>query len=50
MEMTGFATAKSGYCMKSAAACTSAHNMDILDTVILAVSILLIPNICVLRT
>ena len=48
--MTGFATAKSGYCMKSAAACTSAHNMDILDTVMLAVSILLIPIICVLPT
>ena len=48
--MTAYATAKSGYCTTFAAACTSARNMDILDTVILAVSILLVPNICVLRT
>ena len=48
--MASFAFAKSSYCMKCAAACTSAHNMDILDTVILAVSILLIPNICALCT
>lgn len=50
MEMTAFASAKSSYCMNFAAASTSAHNMDILDTVILAVSILLFPIICVLRT
>ena len=50
MEMTAFATAKSGYCTNSAAVSTSAHNMEILDTVILAVSILLIPNICIVRT
>ena len=49
-EMTAFATAKSSYCTNSAAVSTSAHNMEILDTVILAVSILLIPNICIVRT
>lgn len=48
--MTAFATAKSGYCMKSAAASTSAPNMDLVDTAILAVSILLLPIICVLST
>ena len=47
--MAAFSTAKSGYCTYSAAACTSARNMDILDTAILAVSILLVPIICVLR-
>ena len=48
--MTAFATAKSGYCMFAAAASTSARNLDHLDTAILAVSILLSPIICVLRT
>ena len=48
--MASFAFAKSGYCMKSAAACTSAHNLNILGTVILAVSILRISNICALCT
>lgn len=48
--MTAFAATKSGYCMNTAAASTSAHNTDILDTVMLAVSILLIPIICILRT
>ena len=48
--MTAFATAKSGYCTYAAAAYTSARNMDILDTARTAVSILLIPIICVLRT
>ena len=49
--MTAFSTAKSGYCMNSAAACTSAHICNIImDTAILAVSILLVPIICALRT
>lgn len=48
--MAAFSTAKSGYCTSFAAACTSARNMDILDTAILAVSILLVPITCVLRT
>ena len=48
--MTAFSTAKSGYCMTFAAACTSARNMDILDTAQVAVSILLLPIISVLRT
>ena len=48
--MTAFSTAKSGYCTDSAAAYTSARNMDILDTALVAVSIVLFPNICVLRT
>ena len=48
--MFAFTTAKSGYCMKCAAANTSARILNNLDTVILAVSILLIPIICVLRT
>jgi len=48
--MTAFSTAKSGYCTSFAAACTSARNIDILDTALLAVSILLVPIICVLRT
>lgn len=48
--MMAFATAKSSYCTYSAAAYTSARNMDILDTARAAVSILLIPIICVLRT
>ena len=48
--MTAFATAKSGYCTNSAAASTSARNIENLDTAILAVSILLSPIICVLCT
>ena len=48
--MTAFATAKSGYCTYSAAAYTSARNMDILDTALAAVSILLSVIISVLRT
>ncbi|MBR2421686.1 MAG: hypothetical protein IKB09_04975 [Oscillospiraceae bacterium] len=48
--MTAFSTAKSGYCMNTAAACTSAHNNDILDTARVVVSILLLPIISVLRT
>lgn len=48
--MTVFATAKSGYCTYTAAASTSAHNMDILDTALVAVSILLPPIISVLCT
>ena len=47
--MASFTFAKSSYCT-TAAACTSAHNINILDTVIPAVSILLIPNICALCT
>ena len=49
-EMTAYSTKKSGYCTGSAAACTSAHNMAVLDTAALAVSILLSFIICVLRT
>jgi len=48
--MTAFSTAKSGYCMNTAAACTSALNNDILDTARVVVSILLLPIISVLRT
>jgi len=48
--MTAFSTAKSGYCTFSAAAYTSVRNMENLDTARVAVSILLIPIICVLRT
>ena len=48
--MTAFATAKSGYCTFAAAASTSARNVDNLDTAIMAVSILLSPIICQLRT
>ena len=48
--MTAFATAKSGYCTYAAAAYTSARNMDILDTALAAVSILLSVLISVLRT
>ena len=48
--MTAFATAKSGYCTSFAVAYTSARNMDILDTAVLAVSILLDPILSVLRT
>lgn len=48
--MTAFATAKSGYCTYSAAASTSARNMDILDTARVAVSILLPLIISVLCT
>ena len=48
--MTAFSTAKSGYCANSAAAYTSAHNMDILDTARVVVSILLSPIICAKNT
>ena len=48
--MTAFSTAKSGYCTFSAAAYTSAHNMENLDTARVAVSILLSPDISLLRT
>ena len=48
--MTAFATAKSGYCTYAAAASTSARNTENLDTARVAVSILLSPIICVLRT
>lgn len=43
--MFAFTTAKSGYCMKYAAATTSAHILNNLDTVILAVSIAIILQI-----
>ena len=43
--MTGFATAKSGYCKTFAAAYTSAHIRNNQDTVLLAVSIVIIPLI-----
>lgn len=47
--MTAYAAAKS-YCCKnhSAVACTSARNVDSLDTVILAVSILILAILGVL--
>ena len=48
--MTAMFTAKSGYCTFSAAAYTSAHNMENLDTARLAVSILLSPDISLLCT
>ena len=48
--MTAFATAKSGYCTCTAAASTSARNLENLDTARVAVSILLSPIICVLNT
>lgn len=47
--MTAFSTAKSSYCT-SAAAYTSARNMENLDTARVAVSILLVPIISLLRT
>lgn len=43
--MFAFTTAKSGYCMNYAAASTSARILNNLDTVILAVSIAIIPLI-----
>ena len=48
--MTAYTCGKSGYCAQTAAACTSALNVDILDTAFLAVSILLLPIISILRT
>lgn len=48
--MTAFATAKSGYCTYFAAASTSARIRNSMDTVILAVSIVVIPLIAALRT
>ena len=43
-------TGKTGYCTYSAAAYTSAHNMENLDTARVAVSILLSPDISLLCT
>jgi hypothetical protein len=48
--MAAYSTKKSGYCANSAAACTSARNMDILDTARVVVSILLSPIICAKNT
>ena len=48
--MTAFSTAKSGYCTFSAAAYTSARNLENLDTARVAVSILLSPDISLLCT
>ena len=48
--MTAYATAKSGYCTCAAAACTSAHDLAHLDTALTAVSILLMSDICILRS
>ena len=48
--MAAYSTKKSGYCTNSAAAYASARNMDILDTALAAVSILLSVIISVLRT
>ena len=50
LKMTAFATAKSGYCTYFAAASTSARIRNSMDTVILAVSIVVIPLIAALRT
>ena len=47
--MTVFSTKKSGYCGGAAAACTFAHNMEILDTALGVVSIVIsleIPVLC----
>lgn len=43
--MTAFATAKSGYCTYAAAAHTSAHIRNHMDTARLAVSIVIVPLI-----
>ena len=43
-------TAKSGYCGYSAAACTSAHIRNSLDTVLLAVSLVISPRIVAICT
>lgn len=48
--MTAFATAKSGYCTYFAAASTSARICNSMDTVLLAVSIVIIPLILALST
>lgn len=40
---------QSGYCMSSAAACTSARFHKLLDTALGAVSILVIRRVCVLE-
>lgn len=48
--MTAFATGKSGYCTYSAAAHTSARICNNMDTVFLAVSIVIIPLILALST
>jgi len=48
--MTAFATAKSGYCTTFAAASTSARIRNNMDTVILAVSIVIIHLIVALNT
>ena len=48
--MAAYSTKKSGYCTNSAAAYTSARNMDILDTARVVVSILLSPIIYVRNT
>lgn len=48
--MTAFSTSKSGYCGSAAAAYTSAHNYEILDTALGAVSIVISLEISVLCT
>ena len=48
--MLACSTTKSSYCTNVAAACTSAHNLAIMDTAIVAVSILLVRIICTLYT
>lgn len=48
--MVAFTTAKSSYCMNGAAASTSMRNIEIMDTVLQAVSILRISNIYDLNT
>ena len=48
--MFACSTAKTGYCTYTAAASTSARNLENLDTARVAVSILLSPIICVVPT
>lgn len=48
--MMACSTAKSGYCKFFAAACTSAHIRNNLDTALLAVSIVIVPLIVAICT
>ena len=48
--MAAFTATKSGYCGYSAAACTSAHIRNSLDTVLLAVSLVISPRIVAICT
>ena len=48
--MMALTTAKSGYCKSFAAACTSAHIRNNLDTALPAVSIVIVPLIVAICT